>query len=90
MTGIFSILVILVGLSIGYNSLATSVHDDVVSYYSNGFKIEQLRLQMNRICSIIRDIEDGRYKNITILNWKNDLLTAYSNLKDLRYQSLLF
>jgi len=45
---------------------------------------------MNRIYSITRDIEDGRYANITILNWKNDLLAAYSNLKDLRYQSLLF
>ena len=81
MTGIFSILVILVGLSLGYNSIATSLHDDVVTYYSNGLKIEQLRLHMNRIVSITRDIEFNRYKKFPILDWKSDLLTSYTNLK---------
>ena len=81
MTGIFSILVILVGLSLGYNSIATSLHDDVVTYYSNGLKIEQLRLHMNRIVSITRDIEFNRYEKFPILDWKSDLLTSYTNLK---------
>jgi hypothetical protein len=57
MTGIFSILVILVGLSLGYNSVASSLHDDVTTYFSNSLKIEQLRLQMNRIISITRDVK---------------------------------
>lgn len=81
MTGIFSILVILVGLSLGYNSIATNLHDDIVTYYSNGLKIEQLRLHMNRIASITRDIESNRYQKYKFLNWKDDLLTSYNNLK---------
>ena len=38
-TGIYFILLVLIGLSIGYSSLATSVHTDVVGYYSNCFRI---------------------------------------------------
>jgi hypothetical protein len=70
--------------------LANAVHSDVVGFYSNCFRIEQLRLQMNRITSITRDIEDNRYANLPGLSWRSDLLTAYNKLKDLRYESLLF
>lgn len=38
-TGIYFILLVLIGLSLGYNSLASAVHSDVVGFYSNCFRI---------------------------------------------------
>ncbi len=37
--GIFSVLVILVGLCLGYNTALTSLHDDLKGYFSDGLKI---------------------------------------------------
>jgi hypothetical protein len=81
MAAIFFILVILIGLGLGYNSIATNLQNDIVTYYSNGLKIEQLRLHMNRIASITRDIEFNRYQKFPILDWKKDLIKSYTNLK---------
>lgn len=38
-TSIFSVLVILVGMSLGYNTVANSLHYDLVGYFSDGLKI---------------------------------------------------
>ena len=54
-TGIFFTLLVLIALSITYNIFASNAHEDVVWNYSNGFRVEQLRLQMNRMCAITRD-----------------------------------
>ncbi len=90
MAGILLTLLILIALSITYNIFTTTVHENVITNFSNGFNVELLRLQMNRMCSVTRDFIEGRYDMFTDVSWKNDILKTYNTLKIIRSNTLIF